>query len=85
MHQFKKKDAIVIGYLDSYFEYFECHDTPITMDNFHKFIDARGYNFSSVQVTLESTTVAVYPIDIHVPSRSKIACCEQYPLPYSNC
>ena len=25
-------DATVIGYLDSYFEYFDCHNNPVTVD-----------------------------------------------------
>ena len=72
-----------------YFEYFDCHDTPITIDPFDEFIDGRGYHFSSVQFPFESTTVVVDPLDnfldthespfylVHFPSRSTIACCEQ--------
>ena len=68
-------DTNIIGYLDSYFEYFDCHDTPVTVDSFVKFLGYCGSNFSSVQVNFEYTTVALYTLGIHVPSRSIIACC----------
>ena len=31
--------ANVIGYLNSYSKYFDCCDTPVTVDPFYKFID----------------------------------------------
>ena len=52
-------DTTVIGYLDSYFEYFYCHDTPITVDPFDEFLGDRGSPFSLVQVPSESTTFQV--------------------------
>ena len=84
-------DTTVIRYLDSYFEYFYFHDTPITVDLFDEYLDARGSHFASLQVPLKSTTVVVDPLDkfidtsvspfssVHVPSRYTIDSCEQYP------
>ena len=40
--------ATIIGYLESYFDYFDFHDAPIAVDHFDKFIDARGSNFYSL-------------------------------------
>ena len=38
-------DKTVIAYLESYFEYFECHDTSVIVDPFDKFTDAHGSTF----------------------------------------
>ena len=57
--KYKNNDTTVIGYLDSYFEYFYCHDTPITVDPFDEFLGARGSPFSLVQVPSESTPFQV--------------------------
>ena len=75
----KNNDTTIIGYLDSYFEYFDFHDTPVNVDPFEEFLDACGFTFSSVHVPFEYTTIAMKPIDIHVPSRSTIVCFEHYP------
>ena len=75
----KNNDTNIIGYLDSYFEYFDFHDTPVNVDPFEEFLDACGFTFSSVHVPFEYTTIAMKPIDIHVPSRSTIVCFEHYP------
>ena len=69
-------DVTVIDYLDSNFECFDYHDTPVTLNTFNKFLDACVSPFYSVEVNFESTTVAVDTHDIHFPSRYTIACFE---------
>ena len=56
-------NSTVIGYLDSYFEHFDFHDTPVAVDTFDKFCGSCGSHFSSVHVPYEYTTIAVDPLD----------------------
>ena len=60
----KNNDATVIRYLESYFGYFDCHDTRVTVDPFDEFLDYGGYHFSSVQDPFDSNT-----IDVDIPDK----------------
>ena len=76
--------ANVIGYLNSYSKYFDCCDTPVTVEFFDEFLDARGSPFSSVQVTFESTNVVVDHIDKLLDTRGSPFSLV-YPRPSSIC
>ena len=90
-------DPTVIGYLDSFFKYFDYHNTPINMDPLNGFLDDHGYTCSSLKLNLDSKTIDVYSLDkildtcespfysVHIPSGSTISFCEQYPWPSSIC
>ena len=90
-------NTTVIGHLYSYFDYFDCHVTPVAEDPFGYFLDSFGSHFSSVQVDFESTTAAmdllgdflgshVSPFSsVQDPSSSTIDFCLQYPRPSSIC
>ena len=74
----------VIGYLDSYFEYFDCHDTTVTVDKFKKFLDARGYLFIKYRPLSSLPTFMCIPLTslltlVHLPF---IQCMYHLGLPF---
>ena len=84
-------NTTIIGYLESYFDYFDCHYNPVTVYLFDYFLDAHVSPFPPVRVHFKSTTAAVDILDkfidspgspfylVHVPSGYTISFREQYP------
>ena len=57
----KKNGSTVIEYLDSCFEYLDCHDTPVAVYPFDKFLDECGSNFLHYRYLLSIPTLLWTP------------------------